>query len=111
MEEIIESWLDESDQSSADENDCIQSDSHSSDSSEEENVLEDVNSLEEEPAAGHRPPVEEPASHDFSSEDKIPLSILVRQTQSTEVMSNVTPRRRQYYYGKRRCMKWSSEGP
>lgn len=96
----IESWLHESDESSADENDCILSDR--GDSSEEDEVEEEVTSAFQS------------ASFD-SSDDEIPLSSFCHRTQvhgsQTDAVNNDTSRHKKYYYGKNRCMKWSAEGP
>lgn len=115
-DKIIESWMDESDESSADENDCLQSDR--CDVSEDDEIEDEVSSALQ------------PVDDDWSSDDDAPLSSLVRHTHSEEMTSSVQERqspidavanndavvnnntsREKYYYGKRRCMKWSAKGP
>ncbi|GBP18054.1 AN1-type zinc finger protein 4 [Eumeta japonica] len=103
-EEIIASWLNESDESSADENDYIQSD-RVVDSEDEYCDDEEATACDLDSA---------------SSEDDIPLSYIAGRTDrhvsvcsesDTIDESDRTQRRRKYYYGKKRCMKWSAEGP
>ncbi|CAK1590577.1 unnamed protein product [Parnassius mnemosyne] len=96
-------------ESSADENDYIQSDR---DDYSEEEYCDDGE------AAGG-------ASDPDSSEDGMPLSHFSRHIDSekrqtgvqvsdsqvsTVAEGNVSQYRRKYYYGKKRCMKWSAEG-
>ncbi|GBP28530.1 hypothetical protein EVAR_22994_1 [Eumeta japonica] len=103
-EEIIESWLNESDESSANENDYIQSD-RVVDSEDEYCDDEEATACDLDSA---------------SSEDDIPLSHIAGRTDRHVSVcsesdaideSDRTQRRRKYYYGKKRCMKWSAEGP
>nr|XP_022911031.1 uncharacterized protein LOC111422056 [Onthophagus taurus] len=111
-DDIIESWLcEESEESSAGEEDCIQSDRGNS-SSEEDEKNEEI-SLPT--------PVDSHVSD--SSDDDIPLSRLLSRADplERETISQVNEpetetcndksRRQKYFYGKRRCMKWSVEGP
>ncbi|GBP53256.1 hypothetical protein EVAR_88140_1 [Eumeta japonica] len=102
IEEIIESWLNKSDESSANENDYWQSDC-------------DVSS-EDEYCGGEEAPACDLDSE--SSEDGIPLSHIAERTGHQVSVcsdlideSNISQRCRQYYYDKRRCMKWCAEGP
>ncbi|CAH2107383.1 unnamed protein product [Euphydryas editha] len=110
-DEFIESLLCESEESSADEEDCIQSDCGNSSSEEDKENEEPVLPT---PAASYL---------SESSNDDIPLSSLVSRANSQEretsrqvnepetVVSSDEPRHKKYFYGKRRCMKWSAEGP
>lgn len=108
--EEIESWLCESEESSAEEEDCIQSDRGNSSSEEDEENEEAVLPT---PAASYL---------SDSSDDDIPLSQVSRAIpQERETSSQVNepeteacndePRHQKYFFGKRRCMKWSAKGP
>ncbi|CAG5055938.1 unnamed protein product [Parnassius apollo] len=110
-EEIIASRLCESDESLADENDYIQSDR---DDYSEEEYCDDGEAA----GAGLRTLTLLKMvclCHIFSrhidSENRQTGVQLSDSQVNTVAEGNVSQSRRKYYYGKKRCMKWSAEGP